>query len=64
MVIKTVYHFVGCNLGVEISSNEKGLTKKEGGVLEVVIPGRVAKDLPWRREGLPWLPGVGGNHTD
>ena len=30
MVIKTAYHFVNSNLGVEISSEKEGLTEKEG----------------------------------
>ena len=30
MVIKTVYHFVDSNLGVEISSKKEGLTEKRG----------------------------------
>ena len=48
MVIKIVYHFVGSNLGVGISS-KKGVNRTrrgEGGVLEVVLP-----DLG---EGFAW----------
>ena len=40
MVIKTVYHFVDSNLGVEISSKKKKLTEKEVRILEFVLPGR------------------------
>ena len=39
MVIKTVYHFLNSNLEVEISS-KKRLAEKEGGVLEVPLPGK------------------------
>ena len=56
MVIKTV--FVDSNLGVEISS------KKRGGILEVVLPGKGENDLPWGRQGLPGGSGVGGNYPD
>ena len=37
MVIKTIYHFVDSNLGVEIKEE---LTEKGVGVLEVVLPGK------------------------
>ena len=57
VVIKTVYHFVDSNLGVEIFS------KKREGVLEVALSGGGANDIPWRRKGLPGGPGVGGNYT-
>ena len=40
MVIKTAYHFVDSNLGVEISSKKEGLTEKEVTVLEVVLAGK------------------------
>ena len=40
------------------------LTEKEGGVLEAVLPGRGANDLPSGRKGLPGGQGVGGNYTD
>ena len=33
-------------------------------ILEVVLPGRGANDLPWGRKDLPWGPGVEGNYTD
>ena len=36
MVIKTAYHFIDSNLGVEISSKKRGYQKK-GVVLEVVL---------------------------
>ena len=42
MLTQTVYHFVDYNLGVDISS-KKGLTKKRGGVLEIVLPGKGGK---------------------
>ena len=32
--------------------------------LEVVLPGREAKDLPWGRKGLLGGPGIGGNYID
>ena len=34
------------------------------GVLEVVVPGRRANDLPWERKGSPGRPGVGLNYAD
>ena len=40
MLIKTAYHFLDSNLGVEISLKKEGLTEKERGVLEVTLPGR------------------------
>ena len=55
--MKTVYHFVDSNLGVQISSEKEG-------VLEAALPGRGACDLPWGRKGLPRGPGLGGNYTD
>ena len=45
MVIKTVYHFVDSNLRVEISSKRE-VSRKNGGILEVVLPGKEANDLP------------------
>ena len=62
--IKTVYHFVDSNLGVEISSNKR-LTEKEGrgGSFGSCLPERGAHDLPWGRKSLPEGPGVGGNYT-
>ena len=46
MAIKNVYHFVDSNLGVQT-------TEKEEAVLEVVLPGRLANDLPWGKHCLP-----------
>ena len=31
------------------------------GVLEVVLPGKRANDLPWEKKGFSGGPGVGGN---
>ena len=64
MIIKTVYHFVDSNLGVETSSKKEGLTEKEGEVLEVILTGRGSNDLSSVRKGSPGGPRVGGNHTD
>ena len=48
-----------------LSSKNKGLTEKKGGVWEVVVPGRRANDIPWEgRVGLPEGPRVGGIYTD
>ena len=57
MVIKTLYHSVDSNLGVEISS-------KEGLIEGSFLPGRGANDLPWGKKGFPGGPGVGTNYTD
>ena len=54
MVIKIVYHFVGSNLGVGISS-KKGVNRTrrgEGGVLEVVLPER--EQMTDLGEGFAW----------
>ena len=42
MVFKTVYHFDDSNLLIEISSKKEGnkITKKDGGILDVVLPER------------------------
>ena len=44
MVIKTVYHFVDSDLRVEISSKRE-VSRKNGGVLEAVLPGKEANDI-------------------
>ena len=64
MVIKTVFHFVDSNLGVEISSKKGGLTEKEGRSFGSCSVWEGANDLPQRRKGLPGGPRVGGNYTD
>ena len=63
MVIKTVYHFVDSNLGVEISS-KKRVNRKRGGSFGSSSAWEGANDLPSRRRDLPGGPEVGGNYTD
>ena len=62
MVIKTVYHFIDSNHGVEISSKRQRLTEKRDRragkgerweVLEVFLPRSGTNDLLWERKGLP-----------
>ena len=43
---------------------KREVNRKEGGVLEVVLPGRGAYDLLSGRKNLPGGLGVGGNYTD
>ena len=59
LVIKTVYHFVDSNLGVEISSKKKGQQKMRGRVLEVVLPGRGQLTYRGERRVAWWTRGRG-----
>ena len=43
---------------------KRGVNRKREGVLEAVLPGKGANDLPWGRKGLPGEPEVWGNYTD
>ena len=64
MIIKIVYHFIDSNLGLGKSSKRRvNKEKRWERVLEVVLPGRGANDLPCGRKGLHG-PGVGENYTD
>ena len=62
MVIKTVYHFIDSNHGVEISSKRQRLTEKRERragkgerweVLEAFLPRRGTNGLLWERKDLP-----------
>ena len=61
MVIKTIYHFVDSNLGVEITS-KKRVNRKRGVSFRSCSPWEGANGLPWVMKGLPGGPGVGENY--
>ena len=62
-MIKTVYHFVDSNLGVEISS-KKEVNRRRGESFGSCFAWEGANDLPWGSKGLPGGPGVRGSYTD
>ena len=53
-----VYHFVDSDRRVERSSKRE-VSRKNGGVLEAVLPGKEANDISWGRKGLLGGTGVG-----
>ena len=66
MLIKTVSHFFGFNLGVEMSSKKKDLPKKrEGGEsFGRSCAWEGSNDLPWEGKALPGASGVEKNYID
>ena len=58
VVIKTAYHFVDSNLGVEISSKKRGINRKRGYSFGSCSGWEGGNDLPWGRKGMPGGSGV------